>query len=776
MNAYDFLNLSPSEFEVLVRDLLQAEFSTHIESFAEGPDSGIDLRYEISPGRAAIVQCKRFSSFSNLYQKLMLEKDKVKRLHPDKYVLVTSVDLTPPQKDKIKTLFQPYIASASDILGNADINNLLERHPEILQSHYKLYLSSIHILQKLVNAKIYNQTRFEEAEIKNTLQTYVQNGSFSEALSILKEHKIVLISGHPGVGKTTLGRMLIYYLLVNGFDEFANISDSISEGITGYNEGRKIVFWFDDFLGTNFLNQKKLTVNEDNRLLNFIASIKRSNDNVLILTTREYILQQAQQVYEKLDDRQLQLSKCVVDIGKYTLVIKAQILSNHLYFHKIPANYIHELLKNDFYFDLVEHQNFNPRIVELIIDKGEWSTVPAYAFPSLLKEAFDNPQRIWLKIYENQISMFSRVALAILSTFSGGIYLNDFEAAIGAFIKKNKDSYGILFNKFEFGNSVKVLENTFIETTTDDNGSLSINFQNPSIRDFLVNYLSARENKSLLKDIIESAVSLDQLTSNITNQQIPEDDDLPFKMAARIFVDADLVRIIKYKIIGEYHALRSFRVSQYDSDGNFGFTTYYAAQETFPKLLILTTDALYSNTVDDYHSFLVEEMQSSLDFSYLDYSSRHAFIRLFEILHDFLQFNEEKLVYNFGRNISYLTDWSLLLRLKKILPAGVDSFKKDVKVFNERYQALIDYEKNAKNSGVLNYTINEWINIGKELEFNVTPEINFLREKQIRKPELEYDAFADLALPVTTALRHDDYGERDKIRRIFNGLIDSLDK
>jgi hypothetical protein len=44
MPSYDFTQLSSHDFEILVRDLLQAEWGTQIQSFAAGRDQGIDLQ------------------------------------------------------------------------------------------------------------------------------------------------------------------------------------------------------------------------------------------------------------------------------------------------------------------------------------------------------------------------------------------------------------------------------------------------------------------------------------------------------------------------------------------------------------------------------------------------------------------------------------------------------------------------------------------------------------------------------------------------------------
>ena len=64
MANYNFLNLSPYEFENLTRDLLQKHLECYIESFTNGRDGGIDLR--CAKFGNTIIQCKRYDNFNNL--------------------------------------------------------------------------------------------------------------------------------------------------------------------------------------------------------------------------------------------------------------------------------------------------------------------------------------------------------------------------------------------------------------------------------------------------------------------------------------------------------------------------------------------------------------------------------------------------------------------------------------------------------------------------------------------------------------------------------------
>jgi hypothetical protein len=101
--AYDFTTLSPDDFENLIADLLSAEWAARVESFKPGKDGGIDLRNTrvLAGQKRTIVQCKRYAphKFVELCRSIKNERGKLDKIKPSRYVLATSVALSPANKD-----------------------------------------------------------------------------------------------------------------------------------------------------------------------------------------------------------------------------------------------------------------------------------------------------------------------------------------------------------------------------------------------------------------------------------------------------------------------------------------------------------------------------------------------------------------------------------------------------------------------------------------------------------------------------------------------------
>jgi len=511
MANYDFKTLSHYDFEILVRDLLQKELDITLESFKKGRDQGIDSRYAPDKDNTLIVQCKHYvgSGYDLLYKKLKKEEyPKVKKLNPSRYLLATSVDLTSTQKDNLKRLLDPYCKSSGDVFGCSELNNLLHKFPDIEKLNFKLWLTSFNVLDRVIHSTIYNQSQMEVDHIQRKLKYYVRNDSYFEAKNLLKEHNYCIIAGIPGIGKTFLAEILLIYFLEIEY-EVIKIVNNISEAISVHNPEIKQIFYYDDFLGQTTL-QEKLNKNEDQSLLRFIENIQNSNSSKLVLTTREYILNQAKNTYEKLSTSEFDVWKCVIDLESYTKIDRALILYNHLYYSDIPQELKEALLIDDAYLIIINHENYNPRIIEWMTTALNTVNCGPDEYFKLFINNLDHPSRIWEHAFEQQISNASRDLLLVLSILPTHVFLTELEEAFFSFYRFRAEKYGYAIQSNGFKEALRELEDTFIKINMVKGYNI-IEFHNPSIRDFLKSYLDS--NSEVVYSLCDSSIYFDQITN-----------------------------------------------------------------------------------------------------------------------------------------------------------------------------------------------------------------------------------------------------------------------
>lgn len=510
MATYDLHILQPSEFEEITRDLLQKEWNCFIESFTSGRDGGIDLRCASEKGGKVIIQAKRYKDYKSLLINLKGEVDKVHRLNPERYCVSTSVGLTPANKEEIKQLFTPYIIDVADIFGNDDLNNLLGRHCDVEKQYYKLWLTSTNVLNNIIHKAPVLWSDFELEDIKANISTYVMNDSFYSAKKILSHHNYVIISGIPGIGKTTLARMLIYDYLANGFEEFINISGDIDTAAKLYKHDKKQVFFFDDFLGASVFEDGGTGFAQ--KLLTFIRQIKTNKSKAFILTTREYILAEARTHYEKMRTENIEMAKCILDVGAYTRTVKAKILYNHMANAQLPQEYIAQFLKNQNYNLIINHHNYNPRIIETYIDKGLWELTDPANFMSRFKNLLSNPFLVWEIAFE-KLPNECKYALLLLVTMGELVTLEDWEMAYNYFCQNVTTEITLSYDGITWNRVVKLLHDCFIRTQRKQEWIIVTTY-NPSVRDFLITYIG--QNTNIQRSLIQHSLFPEQLTYAFT--------------------------------------------------------------------------------------------------------------------------------------------------------------------------------------------------------------------------------------------------------------------
>ena len=155
--------------------------------------------------------------------------------------------------------------------------------------------------------------------------------------------------------------------------------------------------------------------NEQSRLAQFMERVRRSDNKRFILTTREYILSEALNRYERLSGTEIAMSKSIISLEDYTHLIRARILYKHLFFSDLPSNLKTSLLPNERYWDVIRHRNYNPRVIEHAVSLQGVVSLSPDEFVSNIFATLNDPSAVWEVIFENLPDMARLILLAVAS-------------------------------------------------------------------------------------------------------------------------------------------------------------------------------------------------------------------------------------------------------------------------------------------------------------------------------------------------------------------------
>jgi hypothetical protein len=506
-----FAAFSSHDFELFIADLLGTIDDRRYEVFARGPDQGVDLRYFSSTESQEphIVQCKRYvgSKYADLKQAAKREAETLKEMEsrPASYRLVTALGLTPKRKDELAEILKGFVASPRDIIGGDDLEAMLDANDDVERRHPKLWLVGGVQLEAVLNKGPYERSKQLLTETQEALPRYVETKAFFTAREKLRQERALVISGSPGIGKTTLARMLLADAALEGYEPI-EISEDAEEANDLYSAKHKQAFYYDDFLGTTFL-QDRLAKNEDKRIAQLIRRISKSKTSLFVMTTREHILKQAAQFYEDLRREGVDAKRYLLELKEYTLLDRAHIFYNHIWSSgQLDDNARGELLEGRNYRQIISHRNYNPRLIEHITGLGSrrLSDADCKGYLDFAVGILSDPSQIWHHAFERQLDDAQRGLLIALISMQSKVTLGDLETAFRGYCRVA----GISTVANLFKHSLRVLDDSFVSTHKDE-GQTFVEPANPSIADFISAWLIESFDEALLA--VKGAASFPQI-------------------------------------------------------------------------------------------------------------------------------------------------------------------------------------------------------------------------------------------------------------------------
>ncbi|MHB9100912.1 MAG: nSTAND3 domain-containing NTPase, partial [Sulfuricella sp.] len=484
MSDYDFKPLNDKEFEILCADLLGEVEGRRFERFKPGKDAGVDGRFFKEHRNQVILQCKHWCNtpLTHLIRELNnTEKPKLDKLKPHRYLLAVSNPLSRADKKAIHRALAPYVISESDIYGKEDLNDLLKDKAHIEQRHYKLWLHSASVLGHIFNNAIIGRSAFSLEEIIRSSSRYVVTANHEMALKILERLGVVIITGEPGVGKTTLADHLCLHYVTQGFD-YLKIADDIREAESAFDPESRQVIYFDDFLGRNYL--EALKGHEGNHITQFIRRIATNKNKRFVLTSRSTILNQGKFLIDNFEHGNMQKNEYELRIQSLTELDKAQILYNHIWHSGLGNEYIEQLYLNRRYRAIIAHKNFNPRLISYITDATRLEACPPDKYWIYIAQSLRNPSQVWENPFNAQQDDFGRAIILLVVLNGYALGENILAEAYHRFLAlpENQNLHG----RREFQSNIRLLTGSFLNRTVSAQGPSMIDLFNPSIGDYVL--------------------------------------------------------------------------------------------------------------------------------------------------------------------------------------------------------------------------------------------------------------------------------------------------
>ncbi|MEK3864624.1 restriction endonuclease [Paenibacillus sp. FSL H7-0716] len=507
---FNYANLNDVEFEELCKDVMEKKLSKRLRLFSKGRDGGIDLTDNTNTHNI-IVQVKHYigSKFPSLRTSLKKEIEKVHKWKPTQYYICCGMELTDRNISELYDMFSDFMKTDENIITLKEIDEFLQKpeNLDVVRKHYKLWLYASNILDEIYNNNIFIDCETLLTDIEEDSKYFVQTKIYEQCIEHLGNNPLLMITGGPGVGKTTTSKMLVLYYASQGYrvryTTNGDITD-IKKSLSSDKDCKELVL-LDDCLGQHYFNMKQT---QESELLSLMKYVKLSSNKKLILNSRITIFNEAKE--RSIDfDNFFQLKKIknfIINMDEITPLEKAKIFYNHLIYKGIPTEYFTTIKENKNYLKIVQHSNYTPRIIDHVTYEVNYLKVTPPKYHDYIIDNLSNPNDIWKNEFDRRLQDIDRAFLSTLYSLTDtNVEYEVLKKCFDNRLSKMRN-YDSTIDNFEL---ILSRLNQSIINIIDKKGKMYVGVLNPSVNDYLK--LVFIKNKLELKEVRKSICKFSQL-------------------------------------------------------------------------------------------------------------------------------------------------------------------------------------------------------------------------------------------------------------------------
>ncbi|MFC3172484.1 hypothetical protein ACFOGQ_18470 [Acinetobacter vivianii] len=172
-------------------------------------------------------------------------------------------------------------------------------------------------------------------------------------------------------------------------------------------------------------------------------------------------------------------------IGSLKSIDKAKILYNHIFFSNLSEDFIDELYIDERYKEIINHKNYNPRVISFITDSQRLIEIKKDDYWSYILSTLEDPAQIWENVFDRQTDEISKDIMVAVVLHKGRISEKELEEIYYKLCAEKNGEYGKTFSFV-----MKALTGSLLNRNIVGK-EIYYDLFNPSISDFItLNYLS----------------------------------------------------------------------------------------------------------------------------------------------------------------------------------------------------------------------------------------------------------------------------------------------